>query len=405
MMWLSLLALAATVGLGIFSRFHAGVLALSFAWVLGEFQGLPAAAITGMFPLRLFLLLFGITFFFEAARHNGTLDRLAHAFLGLFRQQPRWTPLGVFLAAAVFSAAGPGNIATTALLAPLVLKSAATGGFNLFGISLLLVLGANAGAFSPLAPTGVIAQTLTDDLRLGLDPWRHIFWPPFLAQSLVALVVLTLEWRRAAAPAAAPALSNGPWTGAQKLTLAAMGLLIGGVAFFRWDSGMWALVLSSALMAAGAISPKAVFPRQPWDVILLVCGMGTLIALLESTGGLDGLARLVSRVSTPRTLPLVLGFFAGLFSSVSSSSGVVLPTLLPLIPHWAAPADAVQTLRLASTINVASHLVDAGPFSTMGALCMAAAAPWVRGPRLFHQLLIFSFSMTVAGAFLCWALF
>ena len=56
-------------------------------------------------------------------------------------------------------------------------------------------------------------------------------------------------------------------------------------------------------------------------------------------------------------------------------------------------------------MNIAGHLVDVSPLSTIGALCIASVPAGEKSRRLFNQLLAWGMSMTVAGALLCWVLF
>ena len=46
-------------------------------------------------------------------------------------------------------------------------------------------------------------------------------------------------------------------------------------------------------------------------------------------------------------------------------------------------------------------LVDVSPLSTIGALCIAALPEGQDAKRLFRQLLLWGFSMTLAGALFC----
>jgi hypothetical protein len=64
-----------------------------------------------------------------------------------------------------------------------------------------------------------------------------------------------------------------------------------------------------------------------------------------------------------------------------------------------------DALALASTMNVAGHLVDVSPLSTIGALCIASIPAGDMSRKLFNQLLAWGMSMTVAGAVICWVLF
>jgi hypothetical protein len=54
------------------------------------------------------------------------------------------------------------------------------------------------------------------------------------------------------------------------------------------------------------------------------------------------------------------------------------------------------------TIAIGSALVDVSPLSTLGALCIAALPPKYSARDLFTKLMIWGFSMSVAGAALCY---
>jgi hypothetical protein len=83
----------------------------------------------------------------------------------------------------------------------------------------------------------------------------------------------------------------------------------------------------------------------------------------------------------------------------------VLPVFLPTVPGLAAKLGITSTASIAMTMNVAGHLVDVSPLSTIGALCVASLPPGHNNRRLFNQLLAWGLSMTVVGALLCWLLF
>jgi hypothetical protein len=83
----------------------------------------------------------------------------------------------------------------------------------------------------------------------------------------------------------------------------------------------------------------------------------------------------------------------------------VLPAFLPTVPGLVANLPGVSALGIASTMNVAGHLVDVSPLSTIGALCIAGIPAGEASRRLFNQMLAWGMSMTVVGAAICWVLF
>jgi hypothetical protein len=92
----------------------------------------------------------------------------------------------------------------------------------------------------------------------------------------------------------------------------------------------------------------------------------------------------------------------GLISTYSSTSGVVYPAFIPAVPGLVQKIGGGEVLQVAMSINVGAALVDVSPLSTIGALCIAALPAGGGDPKLlFRQLLIWGFSMTLAGALFC----
>jgi di/tricarboxylate transporter len=195
------------------------------------------------------------------------------------------------------------------------------------------------------------------------------------------------------------------WSRANIATLAVIGLLIIGVIFFQVHVGMGAMAGAVALTLLGAADEKKAMQAIPWGVILMVCGVTVLTALLEKTGGLDRFAKLVSQISTPQSAPGVIALLAGILSVYSSTSGVVLPALLPAVPKLIAQLGGGDPFAIAASVVLAGHLVDSSPLSTIGALCIASS-PVVEGRQtLFNQMLAWGMAMAVVGAVACYLIF
>jgi len=152
---LALLALIAVLVLGaVRPDLNVGVLATAVAFGLGMgLLGLGVAEVSAFLPSQLLLTVVGIALLFEFARSNGTLDQVTRAVLRLARGNSRVLPLVFFLLTFALSALGLGNIAATALLAPVEMGIAARAGINPTLMAILVCTGANAGTFSPAAVT------------------------------------------------------------------------------------------------------------------------------------------------------------------------------------------------------------------------------------------------------------
>jgi di/tricarboxylate transporter len=402
-------ALALAIVLSCTTRLNVGLLAIALAWIIGVYVGdLPLREVTAGFPVDLFLTLAGVTLLFSQARVNGTLDVVAHNALRLCRGRVGFVPIMYFGLGAALATVGPGNIATAALLAPMAMATALRMRISPFLMAVMVGNGANSGSLSPLAPTGIIVTGLMDRIGLpGYELWTWLY--NFSAHMIVAFgayfifggfKLLARADRVEPEPALAERLNAH-----QILTLSLIGVLVLGVIFGGFNIGMAAFAGAVLLSLVGAADDHEAIKGMPWSTILMVCGVTVLIGLLEKSGGMELFTGLLSSVATQATIIPFIAVAIGVVSAYSSTSGVVLPAFLPTVPGLIDDLGGGSALALASTMNVAGHLVDVSPLSTIGALCIAAVPAGEMGRRLFNQLLAWGLSMTVVGAALCWLLF
>jgi hypothetical protein len=126
---------------------------------------------------------------------------------------------------------------------------------------------------------------------------------------------------------------------------------------------------------------------------------------MQETQGLALITSSIATVATPQTIQPVVAFGTGLVSVYSSTSGVVLPAFLPMVPELAQRMGGIDPLKIAWSMNVSASLVDLSSLSTVGALYIAGAAPGSDVRKLFNGLLLWGLSMSVVGAAVCWILF
>jgi di/tricarboxylate transporter len=144
--------------------------------------------------------------------------------------------------------------------------------------------------------------------------------------------------------------------------------------------------------------------KVPWDVILMLAGMSKLLQLVQETGGLVLFTDLLCHVADTSNLTPLLALIAGVISTHSSSSGVVMPVFLALVPQLTQRIGG-DPIAMVSAITVGAHLVDVSPLSTIGALCIASAAETEDRRLLFSRLLGCGMSIAVVGAGICWHFF
>jgi len=405
---LSLLGLLAAILLSCFTPVNVGLLSIALAFLIGYFSaGWKLAEIMTGFPVSLFLTLLGVMFLFSQASTNGTLDKLAGRSVLLARGNKGAIPVVFYGSAIVLGACGPGGIAACALLAPIAMNIAAQTGISAFLMTIMVANGSNAGTFSPIAPTGIIANNLMSTIGLSGMEWPN-FWNTLGAQSLIAFLGYFLFgglrlFKVRAEPSSSVAAE--PFDGRQRLTLCVIGSLVFAVIVFRVDVGMASFLAAAVLSVLRAADEQASLRAVPWNVILLVCGVTMLIHVMDKTGGMDLFTSYLARLSGPRYIPAAMALVTGVISVYSSSSGVVIPAFLPTVPGLVERVGGGNPLMIAYSINVGAHLVDVSPLSTLGALCLAAAPASEDRDRLFRRLLLWGWSMAFAGAAVCQLLF
>ena len=419
---------------------HVGFLSIGFGIIVAGIWGnTTGARVMAYFPVSLFMILVGVTFLFGMAQTNGTMEKLTAYSVRICKGNTAVVPLIVFLLTTFITTIGPGNIAGTALMAPVAMAIATRVGMSAFLMTLIVVGAANGAALSPFAPTGIISNGLiakmattmpeiTKQMSLDALAWK-IHFNSEVAQGVVNIGGFFLlggwAWiqkqRGAVIDIDELAPKPEPFDKHQTLTLAMVALLmlliiIPGLPGMKAmipkpilnmlsNVGTVAFILSGVLMLTGSGDSKKAIKVMPWGVIMMVCGVTVLIEVMDKSGGLNALVKMIGAVSNPVTVNAWLGLITGVISAYSSSSGVVMPMFLPMVPGLIKEVGGGNPVALISSINIGAHLVDSSPLSTLGALCIACAGDHEDKAKLFRDLLIWGLSMSVVGALVCWLFF
>ena len=438
---MSMIALAIVVVISCINEdLNVGFLSIGFAIIVGGvWGGLTGAKVMGSFPLSLFMILVGVTFMFGMAQTNGTMEKLTSYSVRLCKGNTALIPLIVYVLTTFVTTIGPGNIAGCALMAPVAMAIASRVGMPAFLMTLIVVGAANGAAFSPFAPTGIISNGIIAKMAPGLgiaaDQLNGLAWKihfnSTLAQGLINIggffVLGGWAWiqkqRGASLDIDELAPKPEPFNKHQWLTLGMVGLLILMVIFpglpafkpfFKANAwlanmlsnvGSVAFVLSGVLMLTGSGDSKASVKVMPWGVIMMVCGVSVLIDVMDQAGGLNAMVKMIGAISNTTTINFWLGLIPGIISAYSSSSGVVMPMFLPMVPGLVKEIGGGNPIAMISAINVGSHIVDTSPLSTLGALCIACAGEHEDKAKLFRKLLMWGLAMSVVGAVVCYVFF
>ncbi len=409
--WISVAALVLAITLSCTTTINVGVVSLALALIVGvALADMTPAQVLDGFPVDLFITLLGVTLLFAIAEVNGTLARLTERAVRLCRGHAGALPVMFFVIGFLVATIGAGATPASALLAPPAMAVAARAGVPPLLMAIMAGNGALAGTLSPFAPTGVVAHSNMEAIGLGGYEW-WTFTYNALAHALVGFggFLLLGGWKlfrsTAARADAADVEAVEPMDWRHWVTALGIVALIFGVTYFKLNVGMVALIVATVLVLARTVDESKAIARMPWGVVVMVSGVTVLIALLRETEGLALITSGIASLSTPTTIEPIVGFGVGLVSVYSSTSGVVLPAFLPMVPDLAARLGGHELLPIAWSMNVAASLVDLSSLSTGGALFIAGAAGFADTRKLFNQLLAWGMSMTLVGAALCYLLF
>jgi Na+/H+ antiporter NhaD/arsenite permease-like protein len=373
----------------------------------------PREMYTG-FPVDLFVLLAGVTYLFAIAASNGTVDRIVERAAGLVKDRRALIPWVVFVVASLPAMAGALGSAGVALLAPLSMRLGERYDIDRRMIGLMVVHGAGAGNFSPLNVLGAIVhQAVT---RNGLEMSQTALFVGNLAYNTVLAVVIYLvfggmrlsrqEARRS------PEVSAGfpgdlgtapqPLAAAQICTVIALVGVAVAALVFGLSIGFVAFGAAALLQLLFPKSSAGAEKKIAWGVVLLVCGIVTYVAALQRYGTVTAVGDAVAGLGSPLVIALLICAVGAVTSAVASSAGI-LGAMIPLAVPFMVKGD-VETTGMIVALSISATVVDATPFSTVGALVVANAADDER-QRIYRGLLLWGAAMGVTAPVVTWLIF
>ncbi len=386
----SVIAIILAIVLGYFRRINIGMLSIVFAFFIGHFMvELPASEIVSGWPLNLFFMLLAMTLLFGIARANGTLEIIANKVVEATSGRRRLIPPAFFVMSGVLAALGAGNISICALVLPIAMTISSEQRISPLLMATMVIAGANAGGLSPIAPTGIIGVTLSEEIGLegiGLS----IFLKQIIAQSILAAILyFLLKGHQLERINMDSQNKSEPFNRSQKISIVVFLLVVIGIIFGNLNIGLTAFTGSVVLLLLKAADEEEALKAVPWSTIILVCGVGMLVQVADHAGGIDIMADSLKTIMNEHTAGPIMAVMGGILSIVSSASGVVMPTLIPAVPEIVAGigGDATQII---SAIIMGAHVVTNSPISTLGALAVAAAGNDIDKDRLFRNLLLFA---------------
>jgi Na+/H+ antiporter NhaD/arsenite permease-like protein len=452
---IAFLVLVAAFAIGSFTKINAGLLATVAAFGVGTLlAGMSIKDVIGQFPAGLFFILVGATLLFAIVRINGTIDLLAYWAERLAGDRKILVPVLMFLLTAALASAGAFTPAAIAIVAPVGLALGMRFGISTLAMGLVIVQGANAGAFSPVNPFGVLANKMLEDAG-ATDGSFKLYAYCFIFNAVLAAIAYVLVQaimkRRAAKEqarlqageageaqhdggAAAPAGNGAPGpsgsgtavltapaqtsvatgsttrTGPEKvaatpmriLTLVGIAALLVLTTVLGIDVGVASLIIATVLIVLDSGVQKPAVESMPWSAIILVTGIVTYVGMLEEMGALKELQEGIAGLGNSSLAALITSYVVAIvsaFASTTGTLGVISPVVAPI-----AMDPLLTPIGVVTAIAISSSVVDVSPMSTSGALLMASAQP--KDERMFFRaLLVWAIAMIAVVPLLVWFVF
>lgn len=395
---ISLLVLVAVVAIGFIKKVNLGFLSLGVAFVLGTVGGMTAKQITVGFSSSMFVTLVGVTFLFGMASQNGTLELFSKKIVALVGKNTVLIPVLMFVLSAFISAIGPGHIAAGILMTTFAMYLAFEMDINPVATALFAKLGANAGCASPLSLTGVLAKSLSEPL--GYEGFGlHLFLSTLLSGFIFTLI-LYIGFKSYKVKADNPLkLSDIPkFNRDQLLTILGIIVMVVCCIGFKLDTGLFAFVVAAVLILLGCADEKKAIKSIPWGTLVFICGVGALINVIDTLGGIDLISDFLTSLMTEHTAVPILAATSGILSWVSSTTGVVMPALFPIAADVAGNFSGVGYVELISAITATSFAAAISPLSTGGAIIMSSySAARESSNEVMNKMFIQLFLLSVAN--------
>lgn len=378
---LALLCLVGAIVLGFVRKVNVGLVCLGLALILGKIAEMSSGDIYKGFPYKLFATLLGTMLFFSMLQENGTLTKVSRKMTAICGKNGFLVPITIYVVSFILSAAGPGAISVQTVMVLFAVPLALHMGINPILMGAMAILGAVGGTASPIALTGILVGDLLADMGIeGVT--SRIFLGVIVANFACAVMtyIIFRGWKiRSAGESGmlegkvAEADPAG-FDSKQKLSLAAMAVMVITVVGFSYDVGLVCLTLSLVLILFRAADEKKALKMIPWGTLILISGVNVLMNITKTMGGIDLLADLLASCMTKRTAAPLMGLTGGIMSWFSSANGVVFPTLIPTVPDVASQVGGASIIQMIAAIVCSATVAGISPMSTGGSLIMASYA-------------------------------
>ena len=345
------------------------------AFFLGKYFGIKDKDIIKGFSSSLFLTMTGVSYLFGLLSANNTLENLSAKIVSITGKNKILLPIIMFLLGALLCAVGPGAIPTLAIMPIIAVPIAVAAGYNPVMLAIIAQCGVMGARMSPLTPeAAVVIELMTNQ---GLDGKMLPIFLSHIVTGFLISVFAFIYYKGWRIEKNLEVSVNNEIKFNKKQILSLLGLIIMIIAviMLKVNVGLMAFAVGTILVLLGAGDEKKAISKIPWNVILLVLGVGVLMNIVSLSGG---------------TAPSIMAVSASVMSFFSSGLGVVFPTLIPTASIIADNLSITHYAKeLVAMVTVGGTFTGISPISTTGALIMSAVISDEQAKDKFPQNKLF----------------
>ncbi|EOT7474402.1 SLC13 family permease [Acinetobacter baumannii] len=415
---LMLMALAVSIGLGYKTKINIGFFTIAFAYLIGCFgMGLKPSEVIELWPVKIFFIILSVTLFYNFALANGALEKLASHLLYKCRKFPQFLPLAIFFAATIIAGLGAGFYTVLAFMAPITLLLCKKTNMNMIIGGMAANYGALAGANFMTSQSGIIFRSLMENTGITSQTAFSYSSGIFVLTLIIPIAVLGIYtlWNRKSNSIVIEDQKPEPFDKKQKQSIFLIILMMSIVLVFpilhlvfpdvktisflnsKIDIAFLAITFSLISLLMKLADEKKVIALVPWGTLIMICGVGMLIALGVKLGIITTLSEWLANNVPVWVIPVLLCLISAIMSVFSSTLGVVAPTLFPIVPALAL-TSGLNPLVLFICIVVGAQSTAISPFFSGGSLIMASAPADIDKTKFFNQLLFKAIPVGVIAA-------
>ena len=388
---LCILAIIVSIVIGYKFKLNTGIIALGFAFIIGNLvMGMKVNSIIAYFPTTIVFWLIAIAVFFNYATENGTMAVMGKKLLYALGGNAKLIPIAVALVSAIVGGLGAGA-STPAIVGPFAFVMALSAGVDPVLTCIAITFGNLVGSNNPFnGYGGVIGRNLimdngvAEDLALQAGIYCWINCAIITVITIAFFYIIRKGYKAQKVTVEKPPQFNEVQRKTCAIVIAAFVFMVLPPILNTWFPSPFMKALNNfcqpqVIMIIGSIlfallklgDEKVIIRKMPISTIVMIIGVYTLIKVAAEAGLVDVIANLLTSAIPSWLVPGAIVVFAAFLSFFSSSTSTVMPLMYPLVPALAA-ATGLNPVALYTCVFFGGLSTSCSPFSTGGAICIAA---------------------------------